>query len=113
RILEGWNEMLYSQVAESILKTMRRAKERNLLTYLKTQKLTELAAPFFPAQLDIDIQEPVKQRDLVTLGRMVARVISFQFVLSIGEAGFNRGLVEITRRQVRMCLYKLAGRVQS
>lgn len=113
QIFEGSNEMLYSQVAESILKTMRRAKERNLLTYLKTQKLTELAAPFFPAQLDIDIQEPVKQRDLVTLGRMVARVISFQFVLSIGEAGFNPGLVEITRQHMHMDLSKLAGQFHS
>ena len=80
---------------------------------MKTQKLTELAAPFFPAQLDIDIQEPVKQRDLVTLGRMIARVISFQFVLSIGEAGFNPGLVEITRQHMHMALSKLAGQFHS
>lgn len=113
QIFEGSNEMLYSQVAESIVKLMRRAKERNLLTFLKSYNLTNLAAQFFPAQLDINLEEPIKQRDLVTLGRMIARVVSFQFVVSLSEAGFNEQLVEITRQHILMDLSKLAGQFHS
>lgn len=113
QIFEGSNEMLYSQVAESVVKTMRRAKERNLLTFLKSYSLTQTAASLFPAQLDINVEEPIKQRDLVTLGRMIARVISFQFVVAIGESGFNQGLVEITRQHMLMDLAKLAGQFHS
>src|SRR5690606_21616737 len=47
QIFEGSNEMLYTQVAEAVAKLMRKAKETNLLTFLKTYKLTELVADQF------------------------------------------------------------------
>ncbi|MGO1520274.1 MAG: acyl-CoA dehydrogenase family protein [Sphingobacterium sp.] len=113
QIFEGSNEMLYSQVAESIFKLMRRSKEKNLLKFLKNYGLTQSTAHFFPTQLDIDLEDNIKQRDLVTLGRMIARVISFQFVTSMSEAGFNQQLVEITRQHIHMDLSKLAGQFHS
>jgi len=98
QIFEGSNEMLYAQIAEAVSKLMRRAKEINLLRFLKTYSNTNQSADFFKAQLDFNIDSSLKQRDLVTIGRMIARVISFQLVLRLD--GFNAELVEITRQHI-------------
>lgn len=98
QIFEGSNEMLYAQIAEATLKLMRRSKETNLLSFLRTYHNTTHSADFFKAQLDFNIDGTFKQRDLVTIGRMIARVISFQLVLKLD--GFNAALVEITRQHI-------------
>lgn len=111
QIFEGSNEMLYAQIAEGILKLMRKAKERNLLSFLSAYNRTDISADFFKTYLDFNIDGPVKQRDLVTLGSMVARVISFQHVLSM--EGFNPQLVEITRQCMLQDLAMFHGKLQS
>src|SRR5690606_8323051 len=52
QIFEVSNEMLYSQVAEAIAKLMRKNKESNLLSFLKRNPVTELAAPSFSSILN-------------------------------------------------------------
>ncbi|WP_353197281.1 acyl-CoA dehydrogenase family protein [Parapedobacter defluvii] len=98
QIFEGSNEMLYAQIAEGVLKLMRKAKEACLLSFLKTYDRTNLSTDFFKSQLNFNIDAALKQRDLVTLGSMIARVISFQLVLDM--KGFNPQLVEITRQYI-------------
>ncbi len=113
QIFEGSNEMLYTQVAESVAKLMRKRKERNLLRYLKTYALTAHAAPYFAKSLDFDFPEQPKKRDLVTLGRIIARIICFDMVLVLQDAGFNRELVDITCQHVRMDVDMLMGQLVS
>src|SRR5690606_4961428 len=76
QIFEGSNEMLYSQIAEGIAKLMRKSKEKNLLAFLKTYQSTMLAAPVFASLLNFNLTDDLKQRDMVTLGRIIARVVS-------------------------------------
>src|SRR5690606_27656671 len=52
QISEGSNEMLYTQVAESVAKLMRKNKESYLLRYLKGYEQTAQAAPYFAGCLD-------------------------------------------------------------
>ncbi|GAA4800561.1 acyl-CoA dehydrogenase family protein [Olivibacter ginsenosidimutans] len=113
QIFEGSNEMLYTQVAESVAKLMRKAKERNLLLYLKGYALTTQAAPYFAKILAVDFPEQPKKRDLVTLGKIIARVICFQMVVELQDAGFNKELVESTRQHIRMDLHMLMGQLSS
>ncbi|NGM66923.1 acyl-CoA dehydrogenase family protein [Sphingobacterium sp. SGR-19] len=98
QVFEGSNEMLYAQIAEGILKLMRKVKEDNVLGFLTTYNRTNISVDFFRTYLDFRIHGVMKQRDLVTLGSMIARVISFQFVLMLD--GFNTQLVEITRQYI-------------
>jgi len=111
QIFEGSNEMLYSQIADGVLKLMRKAKESNLFEFLKTYSLTNLSAPYFQRQLDFKLEGALVQRDTVTLGRMIARVFCFQLVLDMD--GFNRQLVEITRQQMVMDLEMYNGQLNS
>jgi len=113
QIFEGSNEMLYSQVAESVAKLMRKSKENNLLSYLKAYELTAHAAPYFAKILDFAFPDQVKKRDLVTLGRIIARVICFQMVVVLQDAGFNKELVVITEQHIRMDLRMLLGQLSS
>ncbi|WP_413511871.1 acyl-CoA dehydrogenase family protein [Myroides odoratus] len=98
QIFEGSNEMLYTQIAEGILKLMRKTKETNLYRFLKGYERTKFSADFFTSQLDLNIDNTVKQRNLILIGKMIACVISFQFVLQLD--GFNTQLIEITRQSV-------------
>src|SRR3546814_17729924 len=40
QVFEGSNEMLYSQIAETIFREMKKFKQQNLLEYLKNHPLT-------------------------------------------------------------------------
>jgi alkylation response protein AidB-like acyl-CoA dehydrogenase len=113
QIFEGSNEMLYTQVAEAIAKLMRKSKETNLLSFLKTYQLTTLSAPVFSSLLDFNLPEQPKQRDFVTLGRIIARVVCYQFVISLYDAGFNDKMVEITRQHMAMDIAMFVGQLSS
>ncbi|MNL57342.1 hypothetical protein D3C87_1808940 [compost metagenome] len=105
--------MLYTQIAEAIAKLMRKSKENNLLSFLKQYKGTELAAPFFSEILNFNLPDQPKQREMMTLGRMIARVVCYQYVLLINNAGFNDKMTEITRQHIKMDLAMFAGQLHS
>lgn len=113
QIFEGSNEMLYTQVAEAVAKGMRKGKEQNLLRYLQGYELTVHAAPYFAGSLAFNFPDQPKKRDLVTLGKIISRVICFDMVLVLQDAGFNRELVDITEQHVRMDLCTLIGQLSS
>lgn len=113
QIFEGSNEMLYTQVAEAVAKLMRKAKETNLLTFLKTYKLTELVADQFAELLDFNLPDQPKQRDMVTVGRIIARLVCYQFVISLNNAGFNQQMVDITGEHIRMDIAMYVGQLNS
>ena len=109
QIFEGSNEMLYSQVADAIVRIMRKTKVNNLLEYLKGYELTKDAATIFGTILSINLPDQPKQRQMVTLGRMIARVVCFQFVVQSNHLGFSNDMTEITRQHMQMDLTMLAG----
>lgn len=111
QIFEGSNEMLYGQIADAILKLMRKSKESNLVKFLSTYVSTKDSIHYFSKALDFNLDYTINQRDTVTLGRMIARVISFQMVLNM--QGFNAELVEITRQHMAMDLNMLNGQFLS
>ncbi|MFW5905072.1 MAG: acyl-CoA dehydrogenase family protein [bacterium] len=93
QVFEGPNDVLYKQIADSMLKEMRRLKVPNLRDYLQGYELTSRAVDRFAATLDFHVDAGLPQRKLVDLGRVVGHVISMNMVVELGERGFRRELV--------------------
>ncbi len=108
QIFEGSNEMLYSQIAEIVLKKMKKEKQSNLFSFLSAFNLSQHAAPHFKAQLDFAVGDGVAQRKLVELGKIISRVISVGYVLDIGDKGFRADLIENCINSIKMDIVHLA-----
>lgn len=93
QIFEGSNEMLYTQIAEMISKMMRRKKEFNIYKFLKDYELTLKSYDYFKCDLDFIFSPKIAQRKLIDFGKIISRVISFDFVLDIENSGFRKDLV--------------------
>ncbi len=96
QIFEGSNDILYQQISESVLKSMRKLKLKNLYTFLSDYNLTRRAADYFSDLLDFKIDQTLAQDQLVELGKILSRVISLEFTLRLGEKGFNKNLINNT-----------------
>lgn len=107
QIFEGSNEMLYTQISEMFLKRLKRQKETSLYAGLAAYELTEKSAPYFREQLDIQVGEQLPQRKLVDLGKIIARVVSSQYVLELQADGFRQDLVENCLRNMRLDIAQL------
>ncbi len=101
QIFEGSNEMLYTQIAEMILKKMRKDKEPNLATFLATYGLTRDASAHVKDTLDFEPGEGLMQRKLVDLGKIISRVIAASYVLALANEGFRDDLVTGSMEHIR------------
>src|SRR5690606_18041910 len=108
QIFEGSNEMLYTQIAEMVLKHMKKQKETNLYTFFAGFDRTQQSAPRFKEHLQFEPGATIPQRKLVDLGKIVARVICVQYVLEITEKGFRKDLLESCLFNMKMDIAHLA-----
>ncbi|WP_022836199.1 acyl-CoA dehydrogenase family protein [Salisaeta longa] len=93
QIFEGSNDVLYQQIAEGVLKKMRRAKESNLQRFLADFAPTERAADYFKDTLSFSADLSLPQRKLVELGKILGRVVSMEFIIELGDRGFRSDLI--------------------
>jgi hypothetical protein len=93
QIFEGSNDVLYQQISESVLKSMRAAKERNLHAFLSDFEMTRRAADYFDDTLDFEVDLSLPQRKLVELGRILGRVVTMEFTIEMGDRGFRSDLI--------------------
>lgn len=94
QIFEGSNEMLYSQIAEIVTRSMRKQKQSHLFDFLKSFKLTSEASEFFKNEISFNLNSVLSQRKLVDLGRILGRIVCVGYVLELEYKGFNKELVE-------------------
>ncbi len=94
QIFEGSNDLLYTQISEIALKLMRSTKEKNLLSFLKSYPATTRAADYFKDLLNVEVDLQLPQRKLVELGKALARMITMQMVIELGDRGYRRDLIE-------------------
>ncbi|MCH8558244.1 MAG: acyl-CoA/acyl-ACP dehydrogenase [Balneolia bacterium] len=94
QIFEGSNDILYQQITESVVKSMRRAKLTNLFSFLKDHELSNHSAVMLKDTLNFDIDYTLSQRKLVDLGQALSRVFSMNFVVQLGENGFRSDLIQ-------------------
>jgi hypothetical protein len=93
QIFEGSNDVLYQQISESVLKSMRTMKERNLHTFLSDHDLASRAVEYFDEALDFEVDQSLSQRKLVELGRALGRVVTMELVIELGDRGFRSDLI--------------------
>lgn len=113
QIFEGANDILYQQISEAIIKSMRRMKEANLYEYLKSFDLTERAADYFKETLNFSIDPKMPQRKLVDLGQVLGRVISMDLTIRLGERGFHADLIANTLNVLKQDVDALVTRFQT
>jgi len=92
QVFEGSNEMLYTQISEMVVKQMRRLKQMNLASFLKEYKLTRLTADYFKNLTDFTVDEKMPQRKQVGLGKILSRIVSADYVITLGSKGFRNDL---------------------
>ncbi|GHE33092.1 acyl-CoA dehydrogenase family protein [Sphingobacterium griseoflavum] len=107
QIFEGSNEMLYTQIAEIILKQMRKEKQSNLGTYILSLEQTKLVGDRFAKLLNFTVPEGLVQRQLIVLGRVIARLITLQYVFEMVAKGFRTDLYENSFKHMETDIRKL------
>ncbi len=104
QIFEGSNEMLYTQIAEIMVKLMRRKNEFNIYNFLKDFNLSEKSYSYFKNEIGFNFTPGLNQRKMIDLGKIFSRIISLNFVLEMEEKGFRKDLtancIEILQHDV-------------
>lgn len=93
QIFEGSNDILYQQISESVLKSMRKMNISNLYEYLKQYELSSNSAEYFKSSLDFTVDLKQAQRKMVELGQALGRIFSMEMVINLGEKGFRSDLI--------------------
>ncbi len=91
QIFEGSNDILYHQIAESVMKLMKRAKEQNFYLFLKGYATR--AADRIKDLVKFDLNIGLSQRKLVELGQIISRIVSMDLVIYLEEKGFRKDLI--------------------
>lgn len=94
QIFEGSNDILYAQITEGLIKLMKRAKENNLLQFLKGYTLTNQAIDYVKEMMNFKLDMNMPQRKLVRLGKILGYTISLNYVLLLAQKGFSKDLIE-------------------
>jgi alkylation response protein AidB-like acyl-CoA dehydrogenase len=107
QIFEGSNDVMYSQVADAVIKEMRIKKQTNLYGFLSKFELTEKISEYYKNTLNFSLDLDSLQRARVTLGEIVAKLITTEFSLELLETGFRKDLVDNTIKVVGNNLVEL------
>lgn len=94
QIFEGSNDVMYSQVADTILKKMKDGKHQNFHSFLSQFELTTKGADYFKKCLDFNLDFSSVQRTRVALGKIIARLIAAEFTFELGKTGFHKELID-------------------
>lgn len=94
QIFEGSNDVIYSQIGDSVLKLMRKAKETNLGRFLATTSFASRAAEICRKHLDFRVDKSLPQRRRVELGKVISRTTAIDLVIDLSDGGFNQRLAD-------------------
>jgi alkylation response protein AidB-like acyl-CoA dehydrogenase len=94
QIFEGSNDILYQQISESVMKSMRKLKENNLYRFMAGNDLTGKAAEYLKNSVNFEPDFRMAQRKLVELGKVLGRAVSLNMVIELGEKGYRSDLIQ-------------------
>ncbi len=107
QIFEGSNDILYVQIAEAVMKMMRKKKEPNLLAFLKTYPLSDRAYDHVKDLVNFKPDPRMSQRKQVKLGRAIAYVFSIGLLMELEDGGFRKDLIDGARIMLRQDITKM------
>jgi alkylation response protein AidB-like acyl-CoA dehydrogenase len=113
QIFEGSNDILYQQISESVLKSMRKMNVSNLYEYLKHYELSIHAADMLKSKLDFNVDIKQAQRKLVELGQVLGRVFSLEMVIRLGEKGFRSDMINNSIMNLQLEISHILSQYQS
>lgn len=94
QIFEGSNDMLYSQIAEGVIKQMRKLKQTNVLEFINGFSLTANVGKLVEDLFNFNLNFSIPQRKMVQFGQIFSRAISLERVLELSNAGFSSKLID-------------------
>jgi alkylation response protein AidB-like acyl-CoA dehydrogenase len=94
QIFEGSNDILNHQIADSLLKLMKTAKEKSLYRFLRGY--APRAADRIKELVSFNLDTGFPQRKLVKFGQVISRIVSMDLVLYLEEKGFRKDLIDNT-----------------
>jgi alkylation response protein AidB-like acyl-CoA dehydrogenase len=94
QIFEGSNDVMYSQVADFVLKKMKEGNYRNLYDFLNQLDLATNAADRFKDVINFDLNFSSVQRARVKLGKIIARLITANLTFNLYETDFHKDLLD-------------------
>jgi alkylation response protein AidB-like acyl-CoA dehydrogenase len=92
QIFEGSNDILYHQIADTVLKLMKSLKEKSMYQFFKGY--ASRAAERIHDLINFEPDMSLSQRKLVELGQVISKVVSMDLVLHLGESGFRKDLID-------------------
>ena len=92
QIFEGSNDILYHQIADTVLKMMKTAREKSFYRFLQTY--ASRASGRVKDLVNFDPEAGLVQRKLVEFGQVISRIVSMDLVLHLEEKGFRKDLVD-------------------
>lgn len=107
RIFEGSNEMLYTQISEMIGKQMRKMKDISFYNFLSKTDYCNLVVERFKKHLQFKLPTDTVQRQSITIGKVVARLVSLQYAFNMVEKGYRKDLYENCVKHMEMDIKKL------
>ena len=107
QIFEGSNDVMYSQIADKIIKEMGKKKESNLYAFLSQFALTEKITPYYKQILNFRLDNVMLQRTRIVLGKIIAALITTEFTFGLAEAGFRQDLIDNAIKVVEKNLSEL------
>ncbi|MHC1707456.1 MAG: acyl-CoA dehydrogenase family protein [Bacteroidales bacterium] len=94
QIFEGSNDILYHQIAESVIGMMRNEKENNLFVFFRNYFRDPDRVDQLRGIIDISLENPMPQRKLVEFGKLVSRIIAVDSLSRLEEKGFRQDLIQ-------------------
>lgn len=101
QIFEGSNDVIYQQIADGFLKTMKIGAESNLARFLATHPLTSRGIDRVSDLFDFNIDHTVSQRRKVDLGQALSRVVAIDWNQHLATGGFDPKLISGAVAQLR------------
>src|SRR5665648_213683 len=87
QIFEGSNDILYHQIADSVMKLMKTAKENSFYQFLKGYATR--AADRIKDLVNFEVEAPLVQRKLVEFGQVISRIVSMDLVLYLEAVSYT------------------------
>lgn len=106
QIFEGSNDILYQQIAESVVKKVKKAGSANLYDFLSGYDLTSRASELIKKLTAFSLDYSLSQRKLVELGKVLGLIVSMDMVLSLGDRGFHKQLISNALETLQQEIHK-------